>query len=169
MALGEQIMMRTTVLLLAFLPITLVSSCREAPEPIPAGSFRLTAKTLVDTKGLVVKHATIEAAGERTIKVREDGSESSVSPLVQNDADMVRVEITFVATLVTSSDGPNMIKWLIQLKSRDATAGGPSTFPVEAETLDDILQLDLPDGTHPLNQDLVVGRFQGKPVVLSVK
>ena len=162
-------MTKTRLFLLMCFSVCLGLGCRESVEPIPDGSFRLTSKTLVDTKDLTVKHVILEASGERTVEVTEGGDHSSVSPLKSRDTDTVRVEITFVATLITRSDSPNMVKWLIQLKSRNATAGGPSTYPVETESLEDILQLDLQDGLHPLGHDLVVGKFQGAPIVLLVK
>jgi hypothetical protein len=162
-------MTKTMLFLFTCFSICLSCGCRESVEQIPEGSFRLTCQTLVDSKDLIVKHVIIEACGQRHVEVTQDGDHSSVSPLEPRDTDAVRVEITFVATLTTRSDAPNRIKWLIQLKSRNATAGGPSTFPVETESLDDILQLDLQDGLHPLGHDLVVGKFQGEPIVLLVK
>jgi hypothetical protein len=166
----ENAMKTITLVLFTSLLICLVSGCQESKDQIPDGSFRLTTETLVDTKDIIVKHVIIEAPGTRSVKVTEDGSLSSVSnvkPL--RDTDTMNVKITFVASLIKRSDSAHTIKWLVQLKSRVATAGGPSTFPVEADSLDNILQLDLSDGVFPLGHDLVVGRFQGKPIVLLVE
>ncbi len=163
--------MKTRILvMLTSLLVCLVSGCQESKDQIPDGSFRLTTETLVDTKDVVVIQAIIEAGGKRSVKVTEDGSLSSVSnvkPL--RDKATMDVKIAFVASLIKRSDSANTIKWLIQLKSTGTTVGGPSTFQVEADSLDNILQLDLSDGVFPLGQDLVVGKFQGKPIVLLVE
>jgi len=78
-------------------------------------------------------------------------------------------EIVFVAALVKTSESANMIKWLIQIKGQGVTVGGPSTFPVEADSLADVLQLKFDQGFHPLGQDIAIGKFQGEPIILSVK
>jgi hypothetical protein len=166
----ENIMKKTTLCLFTVCLICLVCGCRQSKDPIPDGSFRLTTVTVVDTEDIVVKQAIIEAAGKRSVKVTEDGgltSVSNVEPL--RDKETMNVKIAFVASLIKRSDSPNTIKWLIQLKSTGTTAGGPSTFQVEADSLDNILQLDLSDGVFPLGHDHVVGKFQGKPIVLLVE
>jgi hypothetical protein len=163
-------MKKTTLCLFTLCLICLFCGCRESKDQIPEGSFRLTTVTVVDTKDIVVKQAIVEAVGKRSVKVTEEGGLSSVSnvePL--RDKKTMNVRIAFVASLIKRSDSPNIIKWLIQLESTGTTAGGPSTFQVEADSLDNILQLTLSDGVFPLGNDLVVGKFQGKPIVLLVE
>ena len=163
-------MTKTILFLSSCLSICMVYGCQESKDQIPDGYFRLAIDTLVDTKDLIVKHVIVEAPGKRSVKVTQEGGHSSVSDVEPiQDIDTMRVDITFVATLIPISGSPNIFKWLIQLKSRSSTAGGPSTFEVEAESLDDILQLDLREGLHPLGQDLIVGKFRGEPIILLVE
>jgi hypothetical protein len=166
----EDIMTKTILFLFSCFSIFMVSGCQESKDKIPDDSFRLAIDTLVDTKDIIVKHVIVEALGKRSVKVTEDVGLSSVSNVEPiRDIDTMRVDITFVATLIPRSGSPNILKWLIQLKSKNNTAGGPSTFQVEADSIGDIVQLDLQEGLYPLGQDLVVGKFQGKPVVLLVE
>lgn len=163
-------MTKTILFLFSCLSICMVYGCQESKDQIPDGYFRLAIDTLVDTKNLIVKHVTVEAPGKRRVKVTQKFGHSSVSNVEPiQDIGTMRVDITFVATLIPRSSSPNMFKWLIQLKSRSSTAGGPSTFEVEAESLDDILQLELREGLYPLGQDLIVGKFQEEPIILLVE
>jgi hypothetical protein len=163
-------MTKTILFLFMCLTNCFVWGCQESNEQIPDGSFRLTIDNKVDTKDLIVKHVIVEALGKRSVKVTKHGGDSSVSNVEPfRDMETMRVEITFVATLIPRTGSPNMFKWLIQLKSKNSTAGGPSAFEVEAESLGNILQVDIQEGLYPIGQDLVVGKFQEKPIVLLVE
>jgi len=165
----EDIMTKTILFLFSCFSICMFSGCQESKDKIPDGSFRLTIETLVDTKDIIVKHVIVEALGKRSVKVTEDGDLSSISVKPFRDMDTMRLDITFVATLIPRSGSPKMVKWLIHLKNKNNWVGGPSTSQVEAESIGDILKLDLQEGLYPLGQDLVVGKFQEKPIVLLVE
>ncbi len=154
---------------LAIAVIPCVTGCGDQANQIPPNSFRATVKNLVEGSDLLVKHVIIEATGTRTVKVTEKGglSEATIEPA--QDTDLMRAEVTFVAALVKTSESGNMIKWLIQVKGQGVTVGGPSSFHVEAESLSDVMQLELDQEFHPLGQDIVIGKFQGESIVLSVK
>ncbi len=165
--------MRRAFALLATAVILCVTGCRDQANQIPPdssqippGSFRVTVKDLVESDDLLVKHVIIEAPGERTVRIAGKGR-VIIQP-AQN-ADLMLGEITFVAALVKTSESGNRIKWLIQIKDQGSSMRSASTSSVEAESLADILQLKFDQESYPLGQDIVIGKFQGESIVLSVE
>jgi hypothetical protein len=165
----EDMKMNRALAVLAIAVIPCVTGCRDQANQIPPNSFRATVKNLVEGSDLLVKHVIIEAPGKRVVKVTEKGRRSAATIEPAQDTDLMLAEVTFVAALVKNSESGNMIKWLIQIKGQGVTVGGPSSFPVEAESLADFIQLEFAQEFHPLGQDIVIGKFQGESIVLSVK
>ena len=161
--------MNRAFVLLAVAVILCFTGCRDQANQIPPDSFRATVKNLVESGDLLVKHVIIEAPGEKTIKVTKKGGHSEATIEPAQNTDLMLGEITFVAALVKTSESGNMIKWLIQIKGQGVTVGGPSSFPVEAESLTGVLQLKFDQEFYPLGQDIVIGKFQGESIVLSVE
>ncbi len=161
--------MKRACALLAIVVIICATGCTDQTNQLPPDSFRATVKYLVEGSGLLVKHVIIEAPCKKTVKVTQGRKHSEATIEPAQNTDLMLAEVTFVAALVKTSESGNMIKWLIQIKGQGVTAGGPSSFPVEAESLADILQLKFDQEFHPLGQDVVIGKFQGESIILSVK
>lgn len=155
--------------LLAIVVVLCVTGCRDKTNQIPPDSFRATVRDLVEGRDFLVKHVTIEAPGKKTVTVTEKGGEQMAVIEPGQNTDLMLAEVVFVAALTKTSESGTMMKWLIQIKGQGVTVGGPSSFSVEAESLADVLQLELDQEIHPLGQDIVIGKFQGESIVLSVK
>ena len=161
--------MNRTLTVLATLVIVGVTGCRDRGSQIPSDSFRATVKDLVESDDLLVKHVIVEAPGKRQVSVAEKGGLAEATIVPAQDTDLMLAEITFVAALVANPESGNTVKWLIQIKGKGVTVGGPSSFPVEHESLAGVLQLPFDEEIYPLGQDVVIGKFQGEPIVLTVK
>jgi hypothetical protein len=154
--------------------ILCVTGCRDQTNPIPPtpNSFRVTVNTIYESSDLLVKQAIIEAPGQKKVSITQKTGTFGVREVwidpVQ-DTNPALAEVTFVAALVKTSKSANMIKLLIRIKGKIQSAGDPLTYPVKAENLSDILQLQFDQNTYPLGQDIVIGKFLGEPIVLSVK
>ena len=157
--------MKKAIVLLTVTAIICCTSCKDQADQIPPDSFRATVQNLVKSNDMLVKHVVLQATGERTVKV--NGKKATIEPTLNTD--FMTAEIVFVATLVKSSESANMIKWLIQIKGQGGGVGGSSTFPIEAESLDDVLELKFDQGLYPLGQDITIGKFREEPIILSVK
>ena len=146
-----------------------VTGCKDQTNHIPPDSFRATVKSLVERSDLVVKHVTVEASGKKEVTVSEKGGHDKATIQPGQNTDLMLAEVIFVATLIKTSESGTMIKWLIQIKGQGVTVGGPSSVSVEAESLADVLQLKFDQEFYPLGQDVVIGKFQGETIILSVK
>ena len=164
-----ELKMKSAFTLLAIVVALCITGCRDQTNQIPPDSFRATVRDLVEGNNLLVKHVIIEAPGEKTVKVTEKGGQSEATIEPAQNTNVMLAEVTFVAALVKTSESETMIKWLIQIKGQGVTAGRPSSFSVEAESLADVLQLKFDQEINPLGQDIVIGKFQGESIVLSVK
>jgi len=161
--------MKKAFALLSIVVVLCVTGCRDQSNQIPPDSFRATVKDLVEGSDLFVKHVIIEAPGKKTVKVTKKGGHSEATIEPAQNTDLMLAEVTFVAALVKTSGSATMIKWLIQIKGQGVTVGGPSSFPVEADSLSGVLQLKFDQEFYPLGQDIVIGKFQGESIVLSVE
>ena len=175
--------MKKTLILLSAVIVFFVAGCKffvagckekEQVQEIPPGSFRVSIEDLYEGTDLLVKHFTIEAHGEKTVKISKKTGHGLINATPALDTELMVAEVVFVADLVKTSAPTNMLKLLIQITERRGistgnSVGAPNSFPAEAENLADILELTLSDGLYPLGQDIVIGKFQGEPIVLSVK
>ena len=146
-----------------------VAGCRDQADEIPPDSFRLRTNTLVDSSDMLVRKVRIEAHGTRIVKVTEEGDSSTATIGPVRNADFMVAEIVFVAALLKTPESTNMIKWLIQIQGQGVTVGGPSTHQVEVDSLADVLDLQVDQGLHLLAEDIAIGTFRGRPIVLSVE
>ncbi len=55
------------------------------------------------------------------------------------------------------------------LKNKNVKQYHPASFEVEADKLSKVLQFFEVDETQPYGQELTLGKFLGKPLVLSVQ
>jgi hypothetical protein len=148
----------------------LFAGCKKTGEQAPQNSFIMTLEDLVSSEQLVVKHLKIRANGKRTIKITEDrdSDEATIGP--RPNASLMEADIVLVADLIKDfKQSGHMVKWLVQIKGFGVTVGGPSFFAAQGETLEQILTLDIREGTFPLGQDIEFGRLQDRPLVLSVR
>ena len=160
--------MNRLIILLAVI-VFCCTGCGNQGNPIPPNSFRAKVNHLVEGDDLLVTNLIIEAAGERTVTIttKTGKSVATIEP-VQN-AQLMHAEVTLVATLVKTSDSKSSLKWLIQIKGRGITVGGPATFPIETDTLAGVFEMKIDQEFHPFGQDIEIGKFQENPIVLSVK
>ena len=157
--------MKKAIVLLTVTAIICGIGCKDQADQIPPDSLRATVQNLVESNDMLVKYVIIQATGERTIKV--NGKKATIEPA--SNTDFMVAEIVFVATLVKSSESANIVKWLIQVKGQGVGVGGSTAFSVEAESLDDVLELKFDQGLYPLGQDITIGKFREEPIILSVK
>jgi hypothetical protein len=135
----------------------------------------LEVENLVDSKGgMLVKRLLITAHDKRTIEVSvPDSSSQSVTvrpdPRIGND--LVTGEVIILADLVDISESESKrLRWLTQVRGQGSTAGGPDLYPVPANSnLKDIVKLNIQPGEHPIGQPLVLGQFQDKEILLTIK
>jgi len=168
--------MKKMLILLSAVIVFFVAGCKEKEQvqQIPPGSFCVSIDDLYEGTDLLVKHVVIEAHGEKYVKISKKTGHGLIQVTPALDTELMVAEVVFVADLVKTSAPTNMLKLLIKITERRGistgnSVGGPNSFPVEAENLADILELTLSDGLHPLGQDIVIGKLQGEPIVLSVK
>jgi hypothetical protein len=135
--------------------------------PIPPDCFRVSFRDVVESDNLVVKQMLIEARGKRKIEVRQAGAVRSATLEPSRDEEFMRGEITFVADLFLQGENSRRIKYLAQIKGPGVTVGGPSSFPVKAEELSDILSIHF-EGIWPLGQEFVIGNLLHEPIMLRV-
>jgi hypothetical protein len=150
--------------------VCLSLGCAKSGDNASPTSFRVTAHRLIDTKDLLVHHVTIEAPGERFVRVNAEGKlvcQSTLKPV--GDASTFRLELTFVATLVKRPDSPNIMNWYMQTKWSGNTIRCPEMIETEAETLSELVQLNMFEGSHSFGQDFVLGEFKNEPIVVLVK
>ncbi len=150
--------------------ICICLGCQKSEDNTPATSFRIITDKLIDTKDLVVHHVTIEAPGERYVQVNAEGElfcKSTFKPV--RETNTLRFELTFVATLIKRPDSPNVMKWYMQAKCDGNTIGHPDLIETEAQTLSELLKLNMFEGSQSFGQDLVLGEFKKEPIVVFVK
>jgi hypothetical protein len=144
--------------------------CKKTSEQVPQNSFVITVEDMVSREELVVKHLKIRANGKKTVRITEGGNldEATIGP--RPNASLMEADIVLVADLIKDfKQSGHMVKWLVQIKGFGVTVGGPSFLAAHGETLEKILTLDIEEGTFPLGRDIELGRFQDRPLVLSVK
>ena len=146
-----------------------LASCRNEEKQIPAGSFKVQVETLVETKDVLVKHLRIEAPGKREVRlVKKDSRSKAVISPGQNQPNM-HADIACVAVLIRSPNSQGTLKLLMQIKGQGVTVGGPSSGPVDADKVDDILQLKVDQDYYDLGDEIEIGSFQGDPIKLTVE
>jgi hypothetical protein len=162
---------------LVMVVIICLAGCKDSEETlIPQNVYRMEVEDLVDSKGkLLVKRLLITAHGERTIGITcPDSSAESVTlnPDPRTGNDLVTGDVIILADLIEiSKSEKKRLRWLTQVKNqRGSWAGGPDLYQVPATSnLKDIVKLNIQSGEHPIGQPLVLGHFQDKEILLTVK
>jgi hypothetical protein len=150
---------------------TLSTGCREKLEPIPAGSFQAVVEDIVADDLVLVKRMTITAPGLRVVSIVEKGGEDRVTADADPKTGLATAQVVFVADLIKSQPASeNTLRWMVRIKSGGATVGGPgSSAAGSAQSLRDILALNMNSGLHPLSQDIKLGHVQGRELILKVR
>jgi len=150
---------------------TLPMGCREKLEPIPAGSFRAVVEDVVADDLVLVKRMTITAAGVRTVSISEKGGLEEATGNPDPNTGLMTAQVVFVADLIKIQPASgNIFRWMVRIRTGGVTAGGPG-FSVagSAESLRDVLSLNLTSGIYPLSQDISLGLVQGRVLSLKVR
>jgi len=161
--------------LLVMVVILCLSGCRDSNTSIPQNAYRLEAEDLVDQKGVMfVKRLAITAHGTRTIGIgvgQGNRDQARANPDRRSGNDLITVDIIILADLIDDSMSQSkLLRWLVQVKCGSTTMCGPSLLPAPASmSLEDIVTLNVQPGEHSVGQPLVLGRLQGKEILLTVK
>ncbi|MCG8460698.1 MAG: hypothetical protein MI919_30820, partial [Holophagales bacterium] len=144
--------MKRVFVLLAVIGAHLSSGCGEHNDQMAPDSYRVTVKEIVETSHLLVKQVVIEAAGTRTVRIEDKGGNTDLAATEpERTTGLSRAEVTFVAFLEPASESASTFWWKTQIKGQGTTAfRGPSAYPAEAESLTDVLELELEPGLHLL-------------------
>ncbi len=115
--------------------VCLSLGCAKSGDNASPTSFRVTSHRLIDTKDVLVHHVTIEAPGERFVRVNAEGEvfcQTTLKP--EGNDSTLKFELIFVAVLIKKADSPNVMKWYMQVKLSGSTLGHPEMIESEAQT-----------------------------------
>jgi hypothetical protein len=148
-------------------------------------TYTLEKDVLIDTDRCVVVRLELTAAPEadanntRLEWEYRPGGPGTMAEFGANSANgayppqgqPTRVDIVFVAQIAPASKKhPPMLQFTNSQKSRYSEGEGASTseWHVLGEDLavSDVFHIDIQSGTHPLQDDLVIGEFAGQPITL---
>jgi hypothetical protein len=137
---------------------------------IPSDSFRLTVQEVVSDTDIKVSLLTFQLSRAASVSVDGEGSHSSV--VLPDAPDGVIREgqvLLSAARIAPSQDKFAYIQTLIRPRSASGYAGGPSVYPVPAETtLASFLSISATGGVYKLDTPVTIAQMQGKPVTLVV-
>jgi hypothetical protein len=123
----------------------------------------------VESGHILIKHVIIEAPAKRTVQITK-GRKGHVTVTVDPAAneELMRAEVTFMASLSKTAASGGMLTWLVQIEGGGTVGGGPLSISVDVADLADVVHLEFDQETYPLAQEIVIGSFQGEPIILSV-
>lgn len=151
--------------------ILVVAGCREKEDPIPSGTFRMVVEDEIADDVLLVKRVSITAPGTRVVTISEKGGLDQIRVEPDSETGLATVQAIFVADLIRfQSRSENVLRWMVRMKSGGATVGGPGLSSVgSAQTLQDVLGLNLRSGLYALSQGIPLGRIQDRELILTVR
>jgi len=156
----------------AILLILALAGCCKQKEPVfPQDKFRVALVSEVADKEILIRHYRLEAPGARSVMITtDDGSKSTASISPVDGKERMEADLYFVAALTSMEQDKTALKWLCRITGSGVTVGGADTIPVtDVKALDDILEIVLPAGDHPLGNPITLGHLQQKKMQLTVK